>query len=209
MRKIFLLALTLLVSTFAVGEEGTRPDPRPPKYPSLRIMGFGDFNFFDTKNDSGESVNGFREGQFVLHFVSELSQHFSFFAEVSLTATPDEFKTEVERAFVKYDQSDYFKVGFGRFHTPVSWWNTAYHHGAWLQTTIDRPGPVRFGSEFLPIHFVGIAADGSIPSGGVGLNYIAGVGNGRDENIARGGDAGDVNNDRALVARLFSRPNKP
>jgi hypothetical protein len=141
--------------------------------------------------------------------VSELSTRFSFFAELTFTATPDEYKTEVERMIIKFNHSDYFKIGAGRFHTAISWWNTAYHHGAWLQTTIERPVAVRFGSQFLPIHFVGIAVDGAIPSGGLGLNYIAGVGNGRNENVARAGDSGDVNNDRALNLRIFARPNSP
>jgi len=178
-------------------------------HPTLKLMGFGDFNFFSGDNAQGQNESGFREGQFVLHFVSQLTHSFSFFAEVSLTATEDNFRIEVERTFIQYSYNDNFKVAAGRFHTPISWWNNAYHHGSWLQAAIVRPRMIAFGSEFVPIHFVGIVADGAIPSGSVNLNYMAGVGNGHDNNIARGGDAGDANNSRAAFVRLFARPSRP
>ena len=38
-----------------------------------------------------------------------------------------------------FDKSDRLKVSFGRYHTPINYWNTAFHHGQWLQTTISRP----------------------------------------------------------------------
>jgi len=196
----------LLVSTFVYGADKPTATIAPIKYPSLRLMGFGDVNFYSTEDGDGNKESGFRNGQFVLHLVSQLSSRFSMFAELSFTATSSEYRTEVERLIIKYDHNDYFKLGLGRFHTAISWWNTAYHHGAWLQTTIDRPLAVRFGSQLVPIHFVGVVAEGAIPSGSLGMGYIAGVGNGRGENIARGGDAGDINDSRALNVRVFAKP---
>src|SRR5258707_10325413 len=93
-------------------------------------------------------------------------------------------------------------MSFGRYHTPVGYWNTAFHHGAWLQTTITRPDIVRFGGTFIPIHFVGFLAEGNIPSGGAGLSYNVGVGNGRGNVIFRPGDAGDNNNNRSEERRV-------
>jgi len=206
MRQQSLAIGLLMVSTLVSGADLKTPSAAPIKYPSLRLMGFGDVNYYNTEDEAGDKESGFRNGQFVLHFVSQLSTRFSVFSELSLTARSNEYKIEVERLIVKYDYNDYFKLGIGRFHTAISWWNTAYHHGAWLQTTIDRPLAVRFGSQLLPIHFVGAIVEGAIPSGGVGLSYIAGVGNGRGENIARGGDAGDINDNRALNARVFAKP---
>jgi len=205
MLKQSLLIGLLMASTAVHGADQPTSSPHPITYPSLRLMGFADVDYSDTEDGSGDPVSGFRNGQFVLHFVSQLSSRFSVFAELSLTARSDEYAAEVERLIVKYDHNDYLKLGFGRFHTAISWWNTSYHHGAWLQTTIDRPLAVRFGSQFLPIHCGGASAEGSIRSGSLGLGYIAGVGNGRGENIARAGDAGDVNNSRAVVARVFAK----
>lgn len=208
MRKLCLAATLLMATTLPAWGDPERTAERR-EYPTLKILGFGNFDFYDRDNADGTSESGFREGQFVLHFASRLSERFSFFGEISLTARSDEFSTEVERAFVKLDQSDHLSMAFGRFHTALSWWNMAYHHGAWLQTTIDRPFPIRFGSQFIPIHFVGVVADGAIPSGAAGLGYVAGVGNGRGDNIGRGGDAGDVNNSRALLAKILARPDRP
>ena len=109
---------------------------------------------------------------------------------------------------LRFDQSDRLKVSFGRYHTPINYWNTAFHHGQWLQTTIARPEMIQFGGRFLPVHFVGALVEGSVPAGGWNLNYKAGVGNGRATVISRGGDAGDVNGDRAWLANAFSKPDR-
>jgi hypothetical protein len=173
-------------------------------YPSLQIRGFGDVDFEAT--DQKHSLSGFNLGQFVLHFASPLSEKVSYFAEVSFTAQPNAYELNVERTIIRYDYNDYFKMSFGKYHTPISYWNTAFHHGAWLQTTIDRPQMVKFGGTDIPIHFVGLQAEGNIPSGGLGLGYNLGLGNGRSSNFSKAGDSGDVNNNRAWVANVFARP---
>ncbi len=186
----------------------TQAPPTDTSYPSLQFRGFMDVNFAALDQKGVPSSSGFRLGQFVLHLTSPLSRKISFFGETSFTARPDGFALEVERSVIRYDYNDYFKVSFGRYHTPISYWNTAYHHGLWLQTTIDRPEMIQFGGRLLPVHFVGFLAEGVIPSGGLGLNYSAGVGNGRGSIISRAGDAGDINNNRAWLVNLFARPSK-
>ncbi|MBZ5634627.1 MAG: hypothetical protein LAO55_16000 [Acidobacteriia bacterium] len=146
-----------------------------------------------------------------------LAPKVTVFSELTLTARPDAgtgspaapgFNAEVERIVIRYDQSDYFKVSFGRFHTPINWWNTTYHHGQWLQTTAARPEMVQFGGRFIPVHFVGGLIEGAVPAGGLHLNYNVGVGNGRGSLISRGGDAGDINNNRAWLVNLFVKPDR-
>jgi hypothetical protein len=178
------------------------------KYPNLTVGGFFNTDLYASDEEGVESSSGFKLGQFVLHFNSEVGNNFRFFGELSLTARDDEFSTEVERAHVIWDSSDFYKIAAGRFHTPITFWNTAYHHGLWLQTSISRPELTRFGGQFVPVHFVGLTVNGAIPSGSAGLHYEAGFGNGRGENIARGGDAGDVNDNRAVVARFTFKPDK-
>jgi hypothetical protein len=173
-------------------------------YPSLQIRGFGDVDFSAT--DQKGSTSGFDLGQLVLHLASPLSRKVSYFGEITFNAQPTGYTVEVERSIIRYDYNDYFKISFGRFHTPIGYWNTAFHHGAWLQTSISRPEMIKFGGTFIPVHFVGFLAEGSIPSGGAGLGYSFGVGNGRGEIISRPGDAGDVNDNRAWVANIYSRP---
>jgi hypothetical protein len=196
-----------------------------PSYPSLKISGFSDFNFAasDLHGANGgfgaatqlNAHSGFQEGQFALHFSSALSPRVSFFGELSFTARPDAgtgspaatgFNAEVERAVVRFNQSDYFKVSFGRYHTPINYWNTAFHHGQWLQTTISRPEMTQFGGSFLPVHFVGTLVEGAVPANGLNLNYNVGLGNGRSTVISRDGDFGDINNNRSWLVNMFVRP---
>ena len=173
-------------------------------YPNLQIRGFGDVNFAST--DQPNTNSGFSLGQFDLHLASSLSRKVTYFGEITLTATPTNYNIELERSIIRYDYDDYFKMSFGRYHTPIGYWNTAFHHGAWLETTITRPESVKIGGTFIPLHFVGLLAEGNIPSGGAGLGYSFGVGNGRGTTISRPGDAGDNNNNRAWVANLYARP---
>ncbi|HEX3352342.1 MAG TPA: hypothetical protein VHS34_05935 [Terriglobales bacterium] len=174
------------------------------RFPSLQIRGFGDVDFSAT--DQKGSISGFNLGQFVLHFASPLSEKVSFFGEVSFTAQPTSYELSVERSIIRYDYNDYFKLSFGKYHTPIGYWNAAFHHGAWLQTTIARPEMVQFGGTFIPVHFVGLLAEGNIPSGWLGLGYNVGVGNGRNTILSKAGDSGDANDNRAWVANVYARP---
>jgi hypothetical protein len=144
-----------------------------------------------------------------------LSDRVSYFGEISFTARSDAglgsprtpgFDAEIERSIIRYDYSDYLKLSFGRYHTPINYWNTAYHHGQWLQTSISRPEMTQFGGSFIPVHFIGGLVEGAIPAGGLNLNYNAGVGNGRSNVLSRGGDFGDVNNNKAWLANAFIKP---
>src|SRR5256885_10266588 len=203
------LALTLPAGfASALAAQPTQPRPPPaaqtareaqPEYPSLHLSGFADINF--AAQNRSEGARGFTEGQFTLHLVSALSPRVNFLGELSFTPRADAgtgspaatgFNAEVERAIIRFDQSDRLKVSFGRYHTPINWWNTAFHHGAWLQTTISRPEMVQFGGRFIPVHFVGALAEGVFPSGGWNINYQAGIGNGPGSIFSRSGEARDV-----------------
>lgn len=184
-----------------------------PTYPSFRLAGFGDFDFSATNQPGDHS--GFSEGQFILHMNSALSRRVTFFAELSFTARSDAglgsppatgFNMEVERSIIRFDQSDKLKVSFGRYHTPINYWNTQFHHGAWLQTSITRPQMVQFGGSFIPVHFVGALVEGTVDAGGLNLNYTGGLGNGRGQVISRAGDYGDINNNRAWLTSVSVRP---
>lgn len=192
--------------------------PQGPEmtYPSLHLAGFSDIDFASTTQKGSRS--GFNEGQFILHFSSALSPRVSFFGELSFTARADGgsgsppapgFNMEVERSIIRFEKNDHLKISFGRYHTPINYWNTAFHHGAWLQTTINRPEMVQFGGSFLPVHFVGALVEGSFPLSGLNLHYSAGAGNGRGSVINRDGDFGDANNNRAWLVNVFAVPDRP
>jgi len=199
----------------------------PQAGPTMHIAGFGSmaFSATDLHGPNGgfqpltllSTHSGFSEGQFVLQFSSALTSKVSVFSELSLTARSDAgtgspaapgFNPEVERLIIRYDWNDYFKISFGRYHTPINYWNTAYHHGTWLQTTIDRPEMTQFGGSFIPVHFVGMLVEGAAPAGGLNLNYNVGLGNGRGQVLSRAGDLGDINNNRAWLVNAFVRPDQ-
>jgi hypothetical protein len=172
--------------------------------PAIHLRGFTDIDFAQTDNDA--SPDGFSLGQFAAHMSASLGEKVSFFGETSATAHSDSFSVEVERAILRYDYNDRFKISVGRYHTPINYWNTAFHHGLWLQTTISRPDMIRGGGTFQPVHFVGLLAEGTVGPSAAGLGYNLGVGNGRGAVISRAGDAGDVNRNRAWLAKLYARP---
>lgn len=202
------------------------PELTQPTYPSLKLAGFADIDFSATNLHGANggfgaqtllgAHSGFALGQTTLHMTSALSSKVSFFGEVTFSARTDAgvgspaapgFNPEVERLILRYDANDLFKVSFGRYHTPINYWNTAFHHGQWLQTTISRPEMTQFGGSFIPVHFIGTLVEGSTPAGGLNLNYNVGLGNGRGQIISRGGDAGDINNNRAWLVNAFVKPN--
>ena len=199
MKNILKLSLALVAAILTILAGS-------PARSELRIGGFADFAFYTTDDSSAASRSGFKEGQFVLHLNADLRDRLTFFAELTWTPRASGFGTEVERSIIKYAYSDALKPSVGRYHTAISWWNVAYHHGAWLQTSVDRPVAVKFGSTFIPIHFVGAMLEGKFFPRGFNFSYAGGIGNGRDVNAARAGDAGDANNNRALLVQLGLQP---
>jgi hypothetical protein len=187
----------------------------------LRIRGFGDINFHGS-NRSG-NTNSFSLGQLNLFVTSDISEKFKFLGEIVFESGPDnvynvpgakrnEFGVDVERYLVQYSYNDYFNLAAGRYHTAIGFYNTAYHHSTWFQTTTGRPLLFEFEDSggILPIHNVGLSASGRIPSGPLGLHYVAEIGNGRasrsplDEEPVQ--NEVDENNFKAVNLALFARP---
>lgn len=189
------MAATLGLASGAVAQT---PQTEPP---FLQAFLFGDALF--TVQDA-DVDDGFRLGQMVAHGNASLSNRVVFFGELSITPGDSGYGVAMERAILRYDFSDRVKVSAGRYHTPISYWNVEYHHGLWLQASVARPEAVKFGSRYVPVHFVGAVLEGNLRE--LPIYYSAGVGNGRSSNIAAAGDAGDVNGRRAFVASASVRP---
>jgi hypothetical protein len=176
--------------------------------PPMRSTGFHGFLFGDVVYVAREraSNDGFLVGQLVGHGNARMSERVSVFGEISATAQTGGYALELERAIVRYDFIDEFKLSVGRYHTPASYWNTAFHHGLWLQTSVARPEIIKIGGRFIPVHFVGAMAEGTLNAGKTSLSYEAGVGNGRGSVVSRAGDAGDINRARASLVAARLRP---
>ncbi|WP_263355082.1 hypothetical protein [Acidicapsa acidisoli] len=187
----------------------------------LRIRGFGDVDLHgDTQK--GDTTS-FSLGELDLFVTSDISDKFKFLSEIVFEGGPDNylgviqsqrnsFSVDLERYLVRYSQNDYLNISAGRGHTAIGYYNTAYHHSTWLQTTTDRPFLFAFEDSggILPIHTVGATVSGLIPSGSLGLHYIAEIGNGResryplvDEPVQN--EVSDANH-KAVNLAMFARP---
>ena len=203
--RILVLLGCLLVTPAALAQDLHQVAIDELSSPQFHLMGFGDISYLSADSDRR---GGFAVGQAVLHLSASLDESFGVFGEFSMTARDNDYASEVERLIVKYDFSDLAKVSAGRYHTPVGYWNSAFHHGAWLQTTVSRPEMVKFGSKIVPIHFVGALLEGTLPNNALGLSYMAGFGNGRHANVARAGDVGDINGNNAWMVQVNAAPTK-
>ena len=187
----------------------------------LRMRGFGDITLHGD-NQKGDTTS-FTLGQLDLFITSDISEKFKLLSEIVFeggpdniygvtTGQPNTFAVDVERFIVQYSYNDYFNLAAGRYHTAIGYYNTAYHHSTWFQTTTGRPFLFQFEDRggILPIHTVGASASGLIPSGHLGLHYVAEVGNGRasrdplkEEPVQ---NVVDDQNHKAFNLALFARP---
>lgn len=202
-------------------EEPPVPERMDVSKTLLRIRGFGDINLHGD-SQKGDTTS-FTLGQLNLFVTSDISERFKFLSEIIFEGGPDNiygvrtgqnntFSVDVERYLIEYSQNDYFKLAAGRWHTAIGYYNTAYHHSTWFQTAADRPFLFAFEDRggILPIHSVGFSASGLIPSGRLGLHYVAEVGNGRasrtpltEEPVQ---NVIDDQNHKAYNLALFARP---
>ena len=123
----------------------------------------------------------------------------------------DRIGVDLERLLLRYAPNDYFNLSIGRYHTGIGYYSTAFHHSAWMQTTVGRPLLFEFEDTggILPIHNVGLSATGRIPSGALGLRYIAEIGNGRTSRsplLVTVQNKQDENNGKSVNVGLLSRP---
>jgi hypothetical protein len=169
-----------------------------PIVPALKIRGFGDVRGF-LANQNLAVINSlnpgvttiatqggnstFALGLMDLFITSKISEHFSYLTEIGFEADPSTngVAVDLERAQLSFMASDKFSLSAGRTHAMLGYYNTAFHHGTWFQTAIDRPHIFEFEDSGgpLPIHNVGLSAMGKIPSGKLGLHWFAEVGNGK------------------------------
>jgi hypothetical protein len=147
---------------------------------AFEFKGFSDVKYRETNN--ANCPCGFSLGAFDLYLSEQLNDRMDFLAEVAFEFDQgnDGYGLDVERMQIGYAFNDNLKVRVGRFHNILGYWNTAFHHGVQLQTSIYRPQLVQFEDSggFLPIHIVGIWLDGKYRSPIGKFNYGLMIGNG-------------------------------
>jgi hypothetical protein len=99
---------------------------------------------------------------------------------------------DLERAQIGYQFADSATVWLGRFHTPYGYYNTAFHHGQQIATSLRRPRFIDFEDHggIMPAHTVGAWLTGSERVGDQRVTYDVYIGN--SQRIT--GGALDMNN---------------
>ena len=191
-------------------EKASGDDPDAPFAPQFKIHLFADMKYAAV--DTLGSRNGFSLGQFDLFGRSDLSDAMSVIAEATLTALPrNTFSAHLERLLLTYSPTDVFAASVGRYHTGIGYYNTAYHHGTWFQTATGRPLMYNIDGDIgvIPIHTLGVSTTGAVPSGSLGLHYLAEVGSGRAGQASAAAatqPALNDNNTLSLNGALWIRP---
>jgi hypothetical protein len=183
-----------------------------PGGPQMHIRGFSDVDYIGTTQKG--VTNSFYLGALDLFVTSKISEKFSMLSEINFEAGDDNnIGIDLERMMLTYTANEHFRLSFGRYHTAIGYYNTAYHHGTWFQTATGRPYLFFFEDQggILPVHNVGMSLTGTIPSGRLGLNYIAEIGNGRPARSPQNTTVQnrfDENNGKSFNLGLWSRPER-
>ena len=148
--------------------------------PSTVIRGFADVGYLTGGHNTGRNP-GFALGQFDLFIASALADRLSFVSETvfEYDQPVGEFVVDVERVIVSYTLTEHLRLSAGKMHTPIGFWNNAFHHGQALSPTIDRPMLFRFEDDggALPVHTTGLQLSGrDLGPAHLGIDLLVGNG---------------------------------
>ena len=189
------------------------PSPFPPDINEvaqrIHLNAYADMGY--AADDQGKGTNSFTLGSLDLFLTSRLTDKASVMGEFILLAQPDnKVEPDLERLMFQYKLNDYFTFGIGRYHTDIGYYNATFHHIQWFATPVDRPLVFHFDNDggFMPLQEIGLSMNGNIPSGKLGLHWVAEVGNGRDHNPADepAQNSVDTNHGKAFNINLSSHP---
>lgn len=183
---------------------------------ATEISVFGDASYSDT-SDNAAANSAFAIGGIDLFVHQDIDDKTAAFAEVVFENDGGGFILDVERLWISRSINKNLNIALGRFHTPLGYWNRAYHHGALLFDTISRPTFLDFEDgdvAVLPVHIVGLQADGKFSFSSGDLAYVVNYGNGSSYNTDAGFGMGeieinnvsDTNDDKSGVVHLSFVP---
>ncbi len=186
----------------------------------IQVRGFGEVDYQVLNQRQPELGTGgfvpgswgnFYSGDFGLFLTARLTAKASVLSEVVFEeGDAQKYTVDLRRMLLKYDYNDHLKMSFGRYQTNIGFYSWAFRSAAWLQTTADRPLVMQYSNDggLLPTQAVGISVTGAIPSGKLGLNYVAEFGSSDTVRPDINGDGflTDENNGNQTNVGLFARP---
>jgi len=209
-RGAAILVLLLAVAGPAAAQTMEHQDPAPGNRPEVVVHAFGSVDWM--ASGEPDAPNSFALGQVALFATSAINDRVSVLAEVVLeaSASTTEVTTDLERLQLTYRLNDHLNLSAGRYHTGIGYYNAAFHHGSYFETTIGRPRIYAFEDEggVLPIHEVGLSARGIVPKTGAALRYVAEVGNGRRWTNPDDSEGLDQNQSKSTNLGLSLRPER-
>jgi hypothetical protein len=184
----------------------------------LQFRGYSDLGFgralFEKMPSSGlaGSPQSFTIGDFDLFVTSKINSHLTFLGEALITSDfTNDFGAEMDRLMLTYTVDRHLQISAGKFNTAIGYYTNEFHRARYFQTATGRP--LLFADEdnggILPVHSIGLSATGELPSGHIGLHWVAELANGR---ASRHPDAMpiqnfvDENSGKAFNLALYARP---
>ncbi|MEA3133159.1 MAG: hypothetical protein QOG17_1005 [Gammaproteobacteria bacterium] len=149
--------------------------------PGVPLHGFADIGI-GNHNANEPELKGANVGSLDIFLNPQLGEHTRSLFE--LTFEVDEHghvDADLERAQLGYQFSDAATLWIGRFHTPFGYYNTAFHHGQQIATSLRRPRFLLFEDQggVMPNHTVGAWLTGADHLSDGKLTYDLFVGNGQ------------------------------
>jgi hypothetical protein len=147
----------------------------------IPVHGFLDVGAGWSSGNDPVRLRGFDAGSLDIYLTPQIGSRVKSLIELVVEFDENnESSIDMERIQIGYTFSDSLTLWAGRFHTPFGLWNTSFHHGANLQTSISRPKFVDFEDRggLIPAHSVGLWASGKVPLQLGKLTYDAYVANG-------------------------------
>ena len=130
---------------------------------------------FDLKDHAGLAGNSFNPGLNLFYALDRDRLRFL------LEWLVDSHAQEIQRFQLGWRWED-TTFWLGRFHNPIGYWNTRFHHGSYLMTSISRPGAMAYETSGgpLPMHLTGLYVEGTQELDEASIYYVLNAGVGPD-----------------------------
>lgn len=154
--------------------------PAPLEIPldlETKLHGYADVQL---KTYEGEPLT-FKLGDLTLSYDANLDRKVTFHTDVLFAIENDAVQVHIDSMEIKVRPNDAIEFTAGRFYTPLSRWADNNFNGSFRYLTVLLPEVLLTEADegSLPIHLVGLAADGRAPVGFWYLRYHLSVTNGR------------------------------
>ncbi|MBI3185212.1 MAG: hypothetical protein HYZ28_24000 [Myxococcales bacterium] len=170
---------------------------------SMNVFGSAGFSLETPAAEQFDDT--FATGALGLLFTANLGSSITALAELAVEAdASNAMFIDPERLNLRWSNKS-FSLTAGKMHTELGYWNTAYHHGVWLEPSIERPRIIRFEDDggMMQAHAVGLLATWNAKFGPGTFNAAAGAMNGRGHGVDDVQFIRDNNREKALLLSAY------